>query len=57
MCELGLSDTLNYCEKVGLKTIGTDQNIDDTSKPLFITLNNINLTIFSFTGVIVKSGV
>jgi len=45
--EQGVLDTINACEKVGLKTVGASKNLDSAKDPLIIEVKNKKIGIIN----------
>ncbi len=46
--EKGLQDTLQACEKYGLRTVGAGENLTSALQPLFITVKNKKIAVLNF---------
>jgi poly-gamma-glutamate capsule biosynthesis protein CapA/YwtB (metallophosphatase superfamily) len=46
--EKGLRDTLQVCEKSGLKTVGAGENLAAAMRPLFVTIKDKKIAILNF---------
>jgi poly-gamma-glutamate synthesis protein (capsule biosynthesis protein) len=45
----GVMDTIKFCQKNGIKTVGAGKNAEEASRPLFINLNGKTLAILNFS--------
>ena len=48
MGERGLFDTVDCCEEGGLKTVEAGKNIEEATKPLIVTVNDLRVAILNF---------
>lgn len=46
--EQGLNDTINVCEKNDINYVGVGKNVDEASKPLYITIKETKIAIVNF---------
>ena len=44
----GLADTINACDKNNIRYVGAGQNIDEASKPLYLTIKKTKIAIVNF---------
>jgi len=46
--EVGVIDTINYCNNAGLDVVGAGENIEEARKPIIIDRDNKDIAIFNY---------
>ena len=48
MGEAGVIDSIAACERAGLRTVGAGMNLEEASRPLFVSINGLRVGVLAF---------